>query len=105
MLSLLLAPFIKCVPMAAVAPILVMVGASMLENVTNINFKDLAIGIPAFFVIIMIPLGYSISTGIQFGFIAYVITGLVTGKGKEVSPIVYIFSVLFIVHYICNVLI
>ena len=104
LLSLVLSPLIKCVPMAAVAPILVMVGASMLENIKNIEFKDLVIAIPAFFVIIMIPLGYSISTGIQFGFIAYVITSLVTGRGKELSPIVYVFSTLFILQYIFNVL-
>ena len=104
LLSLVLAPIIRCVPMAAVAPILVIVGASMLENIGNIDFKDLVIGIPAFFVIIMIPLGYSISTGIQFGFIAYTITGLVTGRGKEISPVVYVFSGLFILQYIFNVL-
>ena len=104
MLSLVLAPIIKCVPMAAVAPILVMVGASMLENISSINFKDFVVGIPAFFVIIMIPLGYSISTGIQFGFIAYTIIGLIIGKAKEISPIVYIFSILFIIQYIFNVL-
>lgn len=101
-LTLVLAPFIKCVPMAALAPILVVVGASMLENIGKIDFKNLAIGIPAFFVIVMMPLGYSISTGIQFGFITYAITSLVTGKGKDVSIIVYVFSVLFIIQYIIN---
>ena len=101
-LTLVLSPLIKCVPMAALAPILVVVGASMLENITKIDFKNLVIGIPAFFVIIMMPLGYSISTGIQFGFIMYAITSLVTGKGKDVSIIVYIFSVLFIVQYVIN---
>ncbi len=103
-LSLVLAPFIKCVPMAAIAPILIMVGASMLENIGKIDFKDMAIAIPAFFVIVMMPLGYSISTGIQFGFIAYVITSLVSGKGKEISPMVYVFSCLFILQYIFNVI-
>ena len=101
-LTLVLAPFIKCVPMAALAPILVVVGASMLENIGKIDFKNLVIGIPAFFVIVMMPLGYSISTGIQFGFITYAITSLVTGKGKDVSIIVYVFSVLFIIQYIIN---
>ncbi len=104
LLTLVFAPFIKCVPMAAVAPILVVIGASMLENVSRINFSDLVIGIPAFFVIIMMPLGYSISTGIQFGFITYVITSLVSGRRKEVSPIIYILSVVFILQYIINVL-
>ena len=103
-LSLVFAPLIKCVPMSALAPILIMVGASMLENIGRINFKELAIAIPAFFVIVMMPLGYSISTGIQFGFITYVITSLVSGKAKEVSPIIYVFSVLFILQYIFNVI-
>ena len=103
-LTLLLAPLIKCVPMAAVAPILIMVGASMLENIGKINFKDMVIAIPAFFVIAMMPLGYSISTGIQFGFIAYVITGLYSGRSKEISPMVYIFSILFILQYVFNVI-
>lgn len=103
-LSLVLAPIIKCVPLAAVAPILIVVGATMLENIGKIDFKDIAIGIPAFFVIVMMPLGYSISTGIQFGFITYVITKVVSGKWKEVSPIMYIFAIIFVVQYILNVI-
>ena len=74
----------------------------MLVNVGKIDFTDLVIAIPAFFVIVMMPLGYSISTGIQFGFITYAITSLVSGKGKNVSIIVYIFSILFILQYILN---
>lgn len=104
LLSLVFAPIIKCVPMAAVAPILIMVGASMLENIGRIDFKDIVVAIPAFFVIVMMPLGYSISTGIQFGFITYVITGLLSGRKKEISPIMYIFSFLFILQYIFNVI-
>ena len=102
LLTLLFAPIIKCVPMAALSPILVVVGASMLENIGKINFEDMAIGMTSFFIIALMPLGYSISTGIQFGFIAYAITSLVTGKGKDVSPMIYVFSVLFIIQYIVN---
>ena len=102
-LSLVFAPLIKCVPMAAIAPILIMVGASMLDNIGKIDFKDVVVAIPAFFVIVMMPLGYSISTGIQFGFITYVITSLVSGKQKEISPMMYIFSFLFVLQYIFNV--
>ncbi len=104
LLSLLLAPIIKCVPMAAIAPILIVVGSSMLGNVSRIDFKDPVIAIPAFFVIIIMPLCYSISSGIQLGFIAYVITSLVSGRYKEISPIMYIFSALFILQYIFNVI-
>ena len=104
LLTLIFAPIIKCVPMEAIASILIMVGTSMLENVRKINFKDFVIGIPAFFTIAMMPLGYSISTWIQFGFITYVITSFVSGRKKEVSPMLYIFSLLFILQYIFNVI-
>ena len=53
-LTLVFAPFIKCVPMAAIAPILIMIGASMLENIGKINFKDMTIAIPAFFIIVLV---------------------------------------------------
>ena len=99
-LSLFLYPIIKCVPMAAVAPILILIGVSMLENIGSINWKDLMIAIPAFFVIVMMPLSYSITTGIEFGFIFYTLVNLYNGKTKEVSPIIYVFSVLFIFKYI-----
>ena len=99
-LALFLYPIIAIVPMAAVAPILILIGVSMLENIGSIDWKDLAIAIPAFFVIVMMPLSYSITTGIEFGFIFYSIVSLCTHKGKEVSPIIYIFSILFIVKYL-----
>jgi AGZA family xanthine/uracil permease-like MFS transporter len=99
-LSLFLAPIVACVPMAAIAPILIFVGLSMIENIIKIDWKDMLIAIPAFFVIIMMPLSYSITTGIQFGFIFYIIVNLVNGKGKKVSPIIYIFALLFILDFV-----
>lgn len=99
-LSLFIYPIIECVPMAAVAPVLILIGVSMIENIGSIDWKDLMIAIPAFFCIIMMPLSYSITTGIEFAFIFYAIINLYTGKAKEVSPIIYIFSFLFILKYI-----
>lgn len=101
-LSLFLSPIVACVPMSAIAPILIFVGLSMVENIVKINWKDIIIAIPAFFIIIMMPLSYSITTGIQFGFIMYAIVSLVNKKGKEVSPIIYILSLLFIFSFIYN---
>lgn len=98
--SLFLAPLIACVPMAAIAPILVFVGLSMIENIIKIDWKDVLIAIPAFFIIVMMPLSYSITTGIQFGFIFYIIVNLVNGKGKKISPIIYLFVILFIIDFI-----
>lgn len=99
-LSIFLAPIVACVPMAAIAPILIFVGLSMVDNIVNINWKNTLMAIPAFFIIIMMPLSYSITTGIQFGFILYAIVNLVNKKGKEVSPIIYIFVILFIIDFI-----
>jgi len=99
-ISLFLAPLVSCVPMAAIAPILIFVGISMIENIVKIDWKNVLIAIPAFLIIVMMPLAYSITTGIQFGFILYVILNLVNGKKKEVSPIIYIFTLLFIIDFI-----
>lgn len=103
-LSLFISPIIKCVPMAAIAPVLILIGASMLENISNIDWKDYIIAIPSFFIVILMPLGYSITTGIEIGFIVYTLVNLVTGNAKKVSPIIYIFSVLFIINFIFTVL-
>jgi AGZA family xanthine/uracil permease-like MFS transporter len=86
--------------MSAIAPILIFVGLSMLENIIKIDWKDILISIPAFFIIIMMPLSYSITAGIQFGFIMYVLINLVNKKGKETSPMIYIFTILFIIDFI-----
>lgn len=99
-LSIFLAPLVACVPMAAIAPILIFVGLSMIQNVLKIDWNDTLVAIPAFFIIIMMPLSYSITAGIQFGFIMYILVNLVNKKGKEVSPMIYIFSLLFIIDFI-----
>ena len=98
--ALLISPIIKCVPLSAISPVLVLIGASMISNVKTIDFEDPLIGIPAFFVIIMMPLSYSIVTGIEFGFIIYMLVNLLSGNAKKVSPIIYICSILFIIKYL-----
>ena len=100
LLSLVLSPLIACVPMTAIAPVLILIGLSMMESVIAIDFKDLYVAIPAFFIIIMMPLSYSITSGIEFGFLFYVLVSLFTKRYKEVSPIVYVFTILFIIKYI-----
>lgn len=60
---------VKCVPMEAISPILIFVGLSIIENIVKIDWKAILIAIPCFFVIIMMPLAYLITTGIQFSFL------------------------------------
>jgi AGZA family xanthine/uracil permease-like MFS transporter len=83
-----------------VAPPLIIVGYLMMKCVTLINWEDLAEAIPAFLTIAIIPLTLSITEGIAFGFISYSILKLVTGKGRQVHWLIYLFSVLFIVRYL-----
>ena len=103
-LSLFLAPIIGCVPMAAIAPVLILIGLSMMDAINSIDFKDIVMAVPAFLVIVMMPLSYSITTGIEFGFIFYALAKLITGKGKEVSPMIYAFSIIFIINFIYTAL-
>ena len=83
-----------------IAPPLIIVGLLTMKCVTRINWEDLTEAIPAFLTIIIIPLTLSITEGIAFGFISYSILKLVSGRGKEVHWIVYLFSALFIIRYI-----
>lgn len=100
LLSLFLAPIVACVPTVATAPVLMFIGISMMENVLKIDWKDMLVAIPSFFIIIMMPLSYSITAGIQFGFLFYILVSLANRKGKEVSPMIYIFTLLFIMDFV-----
>lgn len=102
--SLFLAPIVACVPMAAIAPVLIFVGVSMISNIVKIDWNDMLIAIPSFFIIVMMPLSYSITTGIQFGFIFYIIVNLVNGNGKKVSPMIYLFTLFFIIDFMYRVI-
>jgi adenine/guanine/hypoxanthine permease len=83
-----------------IAPPLIIVGFLMMRCVKNIEWSDITEAIPAFLAIIIMPLTLSITEGIAFGFIAYSVLKLVSGKGKQVHWLIYLFSVLFIIRYI-----
>ena len=72
-LTLFLLPFFKAIPPSAIYPVLIMVGILMLMNVKEIDFKDSATAVASFFMVIMMPLTYSITTGFAFGFLAYIL--------------------------------
>jgi len=83
-----------------IAPPLIIVGFLMMKTITRIEWADLTEGLPAFLTMIVIPMTLSITEGIAFGFISYSILKLVSGKGKEVHWMIYLFAVLFILRYI-----
>lgn len=98
--ALVLAPILGFIPGAATAPVLVIVGIMMLSSLKEINWGDMTEAIPCFMTVVMMPFAYSISDGIGLGFIFYTIVKCFTGKIKEVHPVLFAFSLLFIIRYI-----
>ena len=99
-LSLFLSPIFLAIPSFATTPALVLVGFLMMTSITKINFSDYTDAIPAFVAIIAMPFTYSISEGIAMGIISHVIIKVLGGKRKEVSPLMYVLAVLFILKYV-----
>ncbi len=102
LLSLFFIPLIKLIPNSAIAPILIILGGLMLTNVIHIDFTDFTEAFPAFLIIIMIPLTYSIVDGIAFGFIAYPVVKLFTNKHKQLSLSICIISLLFFTNFLLH---
>ncbi len=100
LISLLFAPLIGLVPGFATAPALILVGALMMGDVGKINFQDFTDGLPAFLTIIMMPLTSSIANGFAFGFISFAFMKAATGKHKEVSWIMWLVSIAFIINLV-----
>ena len=99
-LSAFLATFVSAIPSAATAPALVLVGVMMTSSFKEIKWDDLSEAIPAFFAGIFMALCYSISYGIAAGFITYCIVKVCKGKAKEVHPILWVVTALFILNFI-----
>jgi len=99
-LALFFSPIFIAIPSFATAPALIVVGLFMMESITKINFSEFTEGFPAFLTIIMMPLCYSISDGLVFGFISYVLLKLLTGKTKDLSLVTVIITILFIIKLI-----
>ena len=99
-LSLFLAPFFMAIPAFATTPALVMVGFLMVSSISEIDFFNLPEAIPAYMCIIAMPFTYSISEGISFGIISYVLVNTLTGHAKRVSPLMYILALIFILKYV-----
>jgi len=94
-LAVFIAPVVCLVPSCATAPALIMVGVLMLSVVKTIRWDDMTVALPAALTILMIPLTFSISKGIGYGFISYVLICVLTGKGRQIHPLMAVSSVAF----------
>ena len=89
-----IAPMAGMVPTFATAPVLILVGASMFKSVRQIRFEKIEEGFPAFLTIILIPLTFSITQGILWGFIAHVGLYLLVGRRREIHPVMYVLALI-----------
>ena len=102
LMSTLFSPLFTSIPSFATAPALIFVGFLMFEAVVELKFdkENLVESIPAYLCLLAMPLFYSISEGICLGVISYVVTKMACGKAKEVTPLMYVLAVLFVLKYI-----
>lgn len=99
-LAIFLTPVFAIVPSAATAPALIAVGFLMCQQITRIDFRELDTALPAFVLLATIPFTYSISHGIGFGFIAFVAIKLLSGKWRDVNPLMYATAVGFAAYFV-----
>lgn len=99
-LALFFAPLFAVITPAVTASALVLVGLFMIEPIKEIDLHDFTEAIPAFLTIIMMPFAYSISDGIVFGVISYIILKLFSGKRKEISLTTVILGLVFLLKFL-----
>jgi len=83
-----------------IAPALIIVGCMMFKNIVNIDWEDYSESIPVFLTLLMMPLTFSITEGISFGIISYVLLKVIRGKARKIHWLLYLFAILFVARYI-----
>lgn len=100
LLSIFISPLASSIPMYAIAPALVIVGAYMTQSIVDIDWGDFTESLPAFLLIIFMPFTFSIANGIVMGVITYPILKLFSGRLKETTPLLWILAGIFILRFI-----
>jgi adenine/guanine/hypoxanthine permease len=100
LLAMFVVPIVAIVPAAATAPALIIVGFLMCGQIVKIDFEKLETAIPAFLILLLIPLTYSISHGIGIGFVTFVAIRLLAGRARDVHPLMYATALAFIAFFV-----
>lgn len=100
LLSIFFTPLFTAVPAAATAPALIVVGALMMGSVRDVEWGRIDDALPAFLTIAAMPLTYSIANGIVFGILSFAAIKLLSGRAREVSPILYILAVILLLFFV-----
>jgi AGZA family xanthine/uracil permease-like MFS transporter len=93
-------PLIAAIPTYATAPALILVGALMCGSVARVRWNDFSDAFPAFLTIVATPLTFSIATGLSLGLLSFTFIKIGTGRFREISPLIWVLSVLFLLRYI-----
>lgn len=99
LLAMFLTPLYQVVPVEAAAPALVVVGALMVRQITEIDLTRFEIALPAFLTIVAMPFTYSIANGIGIGFVTWVVLATATGRARTVHPLLWLVSAAFLVYF------
>jgi len=100
LVAIVFAPLVGLIPAQATAPVLILVGLLMMSEVVKIKFDDFTEAFPAFLTIVMMPFTYSIAQGLAFGFMAYTVVKLISGRHRENNAVTYTLTILFILHFV-----
>ncbi|MEV6040040.1 NCS2 family permease [Nonomuraea sp. NPDC052116] len=99
LVAIFFAPLVTVVPYEAAAPALIVVGFLMMTSIRDIDWNDYEVAIPAFLTVVIMPFTYSISNGIGAGFISYVLIKAVRGKAREIHPLLWGVTALFVLYF------
>jgi AGZA family xanthine/uracil permease-like MFS transporter len=100
LVAMVFSPLVQAIPTAATAPALILVGALMIGALTEVDWADPGVAIPAFLTVIVIPLSYSIANGLAFGITSYTLLTLLRGKARPKDWLLFVLSALFILRFI-----
>jgi AGZA family xanthine/uracil permease-like MFS transporter len=100
LLATFCAPLATAVPSYATAPALILVGVLMSQSIGHVQWSEFTEALPAFITMVATPLTFSIATGLSLGLISYTLIKVASGKVREISPLIWILTVLFILRYI-----
>ncbi|HVL81882.1 MAG TPA: NCS2 family permease [Actinomycetota bacterium] len=100
LLSLFLSPLAGVIPPEATAPVLVIVGFFMMSLIPKMDWDDPGIGLPAFLTMVMMPFTFSITNGVGAGFVSYTLIAVLRGRAREVHPLMYLVSAVFVWYFV-----
>jgi AGZA family xanthine/uracil permease-like MFS transporter len=100
LMAVFFTPLATAIPGYATAPALIVVGALMTESIGRVLWSDFTDAIPAFVTLLATPLTFSIATGLSLGLISYTLVKVAAGRFREVSPVIWILTILFIFRYV-----